>query len=337
MSIVSVPIRRPALFSCQPAGFGVAIGLLALLLTSGCQRDTPRPEILFAASTDPLSSDSVIDLFAIREDGSGLRQLTQGPRGVRSFPTWSRDGRHIAYVSASADSGAAIRVMDPDGTHDRQVARLDSAQAAFLDWSPDGHRILFIAGRSLAPTAATAVYLVNQDGSDLRVVLSDSAHYSCPAWLPETDAFLVSAYAAGTSRILRARIAAWPPEVLFVSDSLWLSCPAPSPDGSLVLLNGAPTPPVVPSPKTGTFQVNIYVMNGDGTGLSPLTSGPVITNYGRWSRDQSYIVMQSNRHMTRAPDPRAALDSLELYVMRRDGAALTRITNNRHFDSHPSW
>lgn len=313
-----------------------AFVLLLSILSVGCERSTRR-EIIFAASAVPLSADSVtVDLYAVREDGSGRRRLTHGRGTVSNFPTWSPDGRHVAYVAPSGP-GSALRIMERDGANDRQVARFDSARAAFPDWSPDGRRILFIAGRAGPPSSPTAVYMVDRDGSNLRVVLSDSSHYDGPSWLPEGDEFVVSSLASGTSRILRVRLSAAEPETLITTDRLWLACPAPSPDGSLVLMNGGPAPSTTPSPETGTFQVNVYVMQSDGSGLRPLTTGPVITNNGRWSRDNLRIVMQSNRHMARAPGPLAALDSLELYVMRPDGTQLTRITFNQRFDAHPSW
>jgi hypothetical protein len=49
---------------------------------------------------------------------------------------------------------------------------------------------------------------------------------------------------------------------------------------------------------------------------------------------------ESNRHARRLPDttddsPR--YETLEVYIVRRDGGGLQRITTNTYFDGHPSW
>lgn len=66
---------------------------------------------------------------------------------------------------------------------------------------------------------------------------------------------------------------------------------------------------------------DIYVMNADGNGQTPLTNSPgTFDDYPTWSPDSQRIAFVSNRN--------------SLYVMNADGSGLTRLTDS---GSRPSW
>lgn len=70
----------------------------------------------------------------------------------------------------------------------------------------------------------------------------------------------------------------------------------------------------------------IYVMNGDGSGLINLTDNPASDNAPVWSPDGTQLVFESNRD-----------GNLELYVMNADGSGQTNVTNNPTEDLQPAW
>jgi Tol biopolymer transport system component len=81
----------------------------------------------------------------INVDGTGLQRLsysTQGP-SWDSDPSWSPDGRQIAYTSSGANAPQGIYVMKADGSGKR---RLTSGRGADTSpsWSPDGKQIVFV-------------------------------------------------------------------------------------------------------------------------------------------------------------------------------------------------
>ena len=88
------------------------------------------------------------DVFVMDADGDDLRQLTSERDGTHSGqPTWSPDGRQIAFVRGPAVSTTlpvrpgSVFVMHADGANVRQLTR---GEADFDPaWSPDGTEIAY--------------------------------------------------------------------------------------------------------------------------------------------------------------------------------------------------
>jgi Tol biopolymer transport system component len=88
-------------------------------------------------------------IFSIRLDGSGLRQLTDGPYDDYD-PVVSPNGRRIAFGSnrdpdAREDRGD-IFTMRPDGSRVRVLIDGPRRESE-PDWSPDGRRIVYVLNR----------------------------------------------------------------------------------------------------------------------------------------------------------------------------------------------
>jgi Tol biopolymer transport system component len=116
------------------------------------------------------------ELHVINADGSGQRTLAR--HAALMAPTWSPDGRRVAYQSAwSVDGRPGIHVVNADGTNDTLVARGFGPV-----WSPAGEELAFSSGRD----AESDLYVVNADGSGQRNLTRNapgSAKY--PVWSPD--------------------------------------------------------------------------------------------------------------------------------------------------------
>jgi TolB protein len=73
----------------------------------------------------------------VNVDGSGLEQLTDSGDDNSGLPTWSPDGRYIAFVSERGNHWA-IWVMKSDGSGERKLFDLDGTLiwAERISWAP---------------------------------------------------------------------------------------------------------------------------------------------------------------------------------------------------------
>lgn len=157
--------RAGGLVAFQRAG-----DIWALDLTTGRAVNLTRTEV-YEGCPWPSADGSLIafdgiragrsEIFVMRSDGSGLRQLTRGP-GNNACPAFSPDGKQIAFVS-DRDGEMDIYLLDLTTGAER---RLTDDPAADMDpaFSPDGQRIAFTSDRR----GKFEIYEMNLDGSGLR-------------------------------------------------------------------------------------------------------------------------------------------------------------------------
>ena len=84
---------------------------------------------------------------AIRVQTSGnapARQLVQPPAGASDrFPSWSPDGREIAFARFAADGSCQVLIASATGGALRQATRCDGTELLSFDWTPDGRGLVF--------------------------------------------------------------------------------------------------------------------------------------------------------------------------------------------------
>jgi TolB protein len=113
-------------------------------------------------------------ICVMKADGSNVRQLSQTQTaGVdASAPSWSPDGRRIAFQRAVENSdGEAIRdavfVMNANGGALREVTPW-LLRAGQPDWSPDGKRILFYSNWTGPSDVSANLYTIGASGGGLK-------------------------------------------------------------------------------------------------------------------------------------------------------------------------
>lgn len=105
-----------------------------------------------------------LEIFAIRPDGSGERNLTRSPSEDEN-PSYSADGTRIVYQSFLPESeNFEIFVMQADGSDQVNLTRSQAHEIAPA-FSPDGKQIAF---QRLVDDDRLELFIMNADGSGVR-------------------------------------------------------------------------------------------------------------------------------------------------------------------------
>ena len=138
----------------------VAASLIALAASGSALSTTPgtNGRILYQQQVNGKDQ-----LFIVRPDGTGRRQLTHGPTQSLNG-AWSPDGKTIAFEHIAADdSRAAVAIMNADGSDVRELT--PTGYQGDPSFTPDGRKVVFTRSTN---DAYDSVWVMNTDGSDQR-------------------------------------------------------------------------------------------------------------------------------------------------------------------------
>lgn len=139
--------------------------------------------VLVGTSSAPLTWPSAPQqIYLMRSNGTGLRELTAGFLRFHRDPSWSRDGRSILFAQCpvpwATSRVSELVLLKRDGSGRRTIARASGTDCArMITWSPDGRRILYLDER-------TGVEVMNADGTARRHLLPWALGVSGLSWQP---------------------------------------------------------------------------------------------------------------------------------------------------------
>jgi TolB protein len=142
-------------------------------------RRGPSVQATFSPGGSHLAFSSLADLRVIRSDGRGPRRVERYVTDLGAWPSWSPDGRRLAYMTCVSPGSPAcenavnqaVYVVNRDGTGKRRASARSGAITC-VSW--DGPRILYQWDHS-------DVYVTGR-GGDRRVFRGAQ---SCPVWSPD--------------------------------------------------------------------------------------------------------------------------------------------------------
>lgn len=211
-------------------------------------------------------------IYTMNADGTGLRSLT--PTGLNGRPSWSPDGKLIAFSTLHFGKEATISVIAADGGRVRKVLAtpLPTARSAVglnsATFSPDGKRIAFVWSNN----SSSAIFTMKASGGRLKQVtpwqkggLADKID-----WSPDGSRIAFSSPEIGDRPGISSNVFTVRPDgtgLVKLTHSrggkIHNGLDSWSPDGKKIAFV---------SNRTGTFE--IFVMNANGSGARQVTHGP---------------------------------------------------------------
>ena len=118
------------------------------------------------------------DIAVVQPDGKGLRILTDGKANY-AFPTWSRNGKHIAYRELRGGR-SSLGILDFDTGKTRTLLS-GSAHYNFPSWSPTRDLIAFTSDMD----GDYEIYSIRANGTGLRRLTNSPGNDAHNAWSPD--------------------------------------------------------------------------------------------------------------------------------------------------------
>ena len=299
----------------------IVLGLTLLIV-----RVDVQAQIAFVSHRDGNTEIYVMDV-----DGGNQQRLTNHPHDDW-FPSWSPDGKRIAF-SSGRDGHVIdgwptdeIYVMDADGGNPQNLTN-HPHDDSFPSWSPDGKRIVFVSARDQNKKEPhnIEIYVMDADGGNQQRLTNNLHADSFPSWSPDGKRIVFSARRPGH---FESKLSIT--HEIYVMDASggnqqrltenrkndWF--PSWSPDGKRIAFS---------SDRKGDLQnFEIYVMDADGGNQQRLTENRKNDESPSWSPDGKRIAFSSNRE-----------GNFEIYVIDAAGGNPQNLTNNRNHDVSPAW
>ena len=292
-------------------------------------------QIVFARGN--VAGNDFFGISVINADRTGEKPLTH-LSDVQ--PSWSPNGREIAFSRSENRGLSQIYIMDNRGSNARPISggHFNDRNPA---WSPDGRRIAFVHARALGQPS---IYTMNVNGEN-RVRLSDCHADARPTWSPDSSAIVYSDQTkdGGTRDLFVVDI-----ETFLAAQEAPPTKPEPEPEPEPKPEpepepEPEPDPPQQPEPDPDPHQTPDEEDKKEGEGDPPqapsadppgiqegvqrLTTGAHHDIHPHWSPDGSKLVFTKES---------APLDAA-VYVLDLFSRVQTRLTNQEGYNGYPCW
>ena len=275
---------------------------------------------------DTIAFSSMGNIYTMNTDGTNRIKLAQG-----SNPSWSPNGTKIVYsfgLGRFRGDVKDIYIIDANGANRVNLTKGRHKRNGSPAWSPDGTKIAFTSYRD----DNFEIYVMNADGTNLKNLTLHLDSDTFPTWSPDgrkiafesmqvaegvlnhADIFVMDADGANRTNITQ-------------NPRAYNRTPSWSPDGSKITFAAVRD---VHRVDLWNSDLDIFVMNADGTNPVKLTEDARFNMFPSWSPDGERIAFARATHDD--------ITDSDIYVMNADGTALVNLTQTPGVgECYPSW
>lgn len=237
--------------------------------------------------------------------------------------TGGGSGKIIFVSDRDGEETFSFYIMNYDGSEPEAWVDvpnpLSDATSRFVPrYSPDGSKIAYV----LEQDGAFNIFVANVDGTEALqlTTYTDPLYGFHPSWSLDGTQIIFDTNEDNGIHIINAD---GTNHISLIENHTGIKgYPAWSPDGTAIVFNWGYD--IVTQDYTQDME--IMVMNPDGTNITPLTDNDFTDIGAVWSPDGTKIAFHSNRD-----------GNFEIYVMNADGSEQTRLTDNDVDDFSPAW
>ncbi|HWM11683.1 MAG TPA: hypothetical protein VNO82_20160 [Solirubrobacteraceae bacterium] len=260
------------------------------------------------------------DIFTMTPAGDDVRQLTVNARNDHQTD-WHPGGKALAFRAEVARRFQVWR-MGAEGQDQEAIVELtDNQEASQPSWYPNALGLLFRRSGGGVPAA---VFRAGPGGETPELFFSLDGSQFYPSWSPQMTKVLIALTISTTDRgIYTVDPVTLQPTKVFDLPGKFDSAPAWRPDGRRIAFE-SDGDPVGLNPEG---DLEIFVMNADGTGVTQLTRNAIRDEGPAWAPDGTQIAYTSGLDNTLG----------DINVMTAAGVHLRRLTDFDGADESPDW
>ncbi|HWR00921.1 MAG TPA: Tol-Pal system beta propeller repeat protein TolB [Chlorobaculum sp.] len=247
------------------------------------------------------------EIYKCDFDGQNIEQITSS-RSISLTPAISQDGRYLAWMDYTS------------GKPDLYIKNLSTRTVASVrktgvcidpGWLPGTDEL----ATTLSIDGDQELYLIRADGTVVRRLTKSRGIDVSPTFSPDGSKMAFVSTREGRPQVFIQDMNSGVAHRLTYSGT-YNTQPAWAPSGDKILYSSLQ--------KNG--EINIFMINADGSGLLQLTSGKRDNEYPSWSPDGSMIVFSSTRQGKR-----------KLFVMNADGSNQRPLLQMDGEQQQPTW
>ena len=276
-------------------------------------RGVARTKLAFSSDRVRDKADNTVqqrnvkEIFIADYDGANQRRVTVN-RQLNVFPSWSPDGRAIAYTSYRRGYPDIFISLIYQGT--METPTNGQGQNWLPVFSPDGARIAFTSNRD----GNSEIYLMNRDGSGVRRLTNHPAIDVTPTWSPSGAQIAFTSDRTGTPQI-------W----VIGADGLNLRKLTSESYADRPTWSPAPYNEIAYAARTSSYY-DIKIFQVTDSVIRQITSGQGTNESPAWAPNGRHLAFMSTR----------AGRASQIFTVGRDGKDLRQVTREGN-NFTPHW